>query len=390
MPSCIGMLGNSEHTIKVFSSSLAKEGVDMLPKEFLTIEDIIEALTDEIDAVFIADRACKGVIGGREEILKKLRAADSTVRIIFCCDSDKQDEEFENWCHHHRIGDIFYPEDNGKGEMSIAIKPLARCVKKGRHEPFEDEPPNESVRAVEAPKGSAFIKSAGSLIAQLGDTLQKSKPKVVEKVVERVIYRDRDVPGYSDAGESIMSMATGTVIIGVFNICRGAGATTMAVEIAKECGKRGTRVYIIAADGSDDLEYSKVKQKNVRYSVDPNIDASLLDAMCCGTQMIIFDFGLLLETDRNGNITTALARLNKTVERLSTCKLKIAMGLSAEWHLTKLTPFICGQYPKITPTHLILDKRVSGINFPDVFTREQMPSSAIVDEIGVNKRRRGL
>jgi len=393
MPKCIGMLGGSEHTIKMFSMSLEKEGVEMLTKEFLTVEDVIEALTHEIDAVFITEKACKGVVGGREEVLKKLRAADNTVRIIFCSDSDKRDVEFENFCPYQRISDIFYPEKNEHGDLSIPIKPMAKCVKKGRLEPNEgDTNIVETAQLSSQIKGSSFFQQANALLDKAGDVFQKSKPRVeyVEKEVIRYVERDTPgVGGYADESLYIPE-PTGTAIIGVFNVCRGAGATTMAVELAKESGKRGTRVYVIAADGSDDLEYSKVNQKNVRMSTDPDVDAALLDAMCYGTQLIIFDFGLLLESDRHGNITTDLTKVKKTANRLATCKLRIAMCLSANWHLTKLTPFTCGQNPKIIPTHIILDDRVSGIDFPDVYTREQLPYAAIINGIGLNKKKKGL
>jgi hypothetical protein len=392
IPKCIGMLGGSEHTIKTFSLSLAKEGVEMSTKEYLAVEDIIDALTDDIDAVFITDAACNGVPGGREEVIKKLRAADKTIRIIFLCKSEKRDEEFENFCPYQRISDIFYPVSNGSGELTIPIKPMAKCVKKGRLEPNEGETNIvETSHLSSHTKDGGFFGNVSALIDRAGDVIGNAKPRIqiIEKEVIRYVERDSSVSGASSDCEIYVPEPTGTVIIGVFNICRGAGATTMAVELAKESSKRGTRVYVIAADGSDDLEYSKVHHRNIRMSTNVDVDAALLDAMCCGTQLIIFDFGLLLESDRHGNIVTDLTKVKKKADRLSTCKLKIAMCLSAPWHLTKLMPYTCGQNPKIVPTHIVLDERVGGINFPDVYERDQLPYAAIINGIGVSKKRKG-
>jgi hypothetical protein len=270
--------------------------------------------------------------------------------------------------------------------MSISIKPLASCVKKGRLEPYEADSNVVGTHSAEQPKGSGFIGTANILIDKLGETLKNSKPRV--QIVEKIKYVNRDVPAHLVNGdEAFVSQPTGTVVIGVFNISRGAGATTMAVEIAKVSGIRGTKVYVIAADGSDDLMNAKVKEKNVRLSADKDIDASLMDAMLLGSQLIIIDFGVLADIDKNGYITSSLTQLSKSADRLATCKLRIAMGFGANWHLPKLKPFIDGKNTKIVPTHIILDKNVRGIDFPCVYSRDEMTPSAVVDDIGVTNKK---
>ena len=448
MLKCIGMLGGSEHVLKMFCSSLGKEGVEMLPLELLNVQDVIDALTPNIDAVFITDRACVGAIGGREEVLKKLRDADSTVRIIFCFNSLKKDEEFENWCNCRRISDVLYPRSE-KGDFSIPA--LAKCVKKSRWESVGDGDDAQSIHGLPSGNGGLLgklmrpktavqrVEVPIERVVEVEKRVEIPVERIVEKVVEkrvevpievekrvevpverivekhievpverivervvkvpveveRIVERIVEVPvaAGTEARIEMPPEAIGTVIIGVYNICRGVGATTMAAELAKEAGGRGLNVYLIAADGRDDLVY--VKHKNIRISVDTNLDAVLMDAMCSGAHLIIIDFGLLLEVNRHGETESDLSSKIKLFNIAGNCNMRIAMCHSVEWHAVKLLPFAAGTFPKLTPSQVIFDKecriapKLSALN---TCRRDETTFCTIIDALKLNKtkKRKGV
>jgi hypothetical protein len=395
------MLGGAEHVAKQFRAALAKFDVELTARDCLSVEDVLDGLAENerIQAAFIIERACQTAIGGREEVLKKLRANDDTLRIIFCAASKKKEQEFENFCYCQRVSDILYPDDKGV----FSTSELAKCVKKGRLAPSEDAPTGVEMSGKSRGLLGGLLPSQGKpkekiVVKKVEKIVEVEKPvevvrtveveKIVERPVEvvktveveKVVYRD--APSSQPSAETSPAFG-GAVVVGVFNVCRGAGSTSLCVEMAKEAAKRGQRVFIIAADGSEDLQASKLRHKNICISCDPDIEAAMMSAMCNGVQLILFDFGLLLP---------GTGQEQKILQRAAGCNMRIGLGFGTDWHTPKLEYYV-GTF--LLPTLFLLDKKVSlpsRLNGLDVFTRDELPPELLVDKIigGTVKQKKGF
>lgn len=133
----------------------------------------------------------------------------------------------------------------------------------------------------------------------------------------------------------------GKIFIGVFNICSGAGATSTAVELAENLANCGEKTICISLDGSADFEYINRKKCKAEYEmiVEEKLVAAL-DLIYSGMEhnVILYDFGRILDIDSNGNLNTVLAGQEVYREFLR-CGYKVGLSFSDPWHDGKLKYF---------------------------------------------------
>jgi hypothetical protein len=127
------------------------------------------------------------------------------------------------------------------------------------------------------------------------------------------------------------------LIVGVFNVTRGAGSSTMAYGLAFEGARRGIPSALIPMDGSGDF---KAVKGGKRLMVMENAEGGILTAISAGAKLIVLDFGLLLDLDSGGNPIENSSPKQELFGLLSQCHAVFGMCLSAPWHRQKARYFM--------------------------------------------------
>lgn len=159
--------------------------------------------------------------------------------------------------------------------------------------------------------------------------------RVVEKPVEVIkkVYVDRPV-------EVTRTHHSGTYILGIFNLSRGAGATRTAVDIAEHLAGSGYKAAVVALDGRSDLKYQKGKAE---YLVPEEDNGDTLVHFLAGNgrhEFIILDFGNLFDLSPSGKLQSYNLTDNRgKIGEFMRCNLHIGMGFTAEWHVNKIKYF---------------------------------------------------
>lgn len=159
--------------------------------------------------------------------------------------------------------------------------------------------------------------------------------RVVEKPVEVIkkVYVDRPM-------EVTRPHHSGTYILGIFNLSRGAGATWTAVDIAEHLAGSGYKAVVVALDGRNDLKYQKGKAE---YLVPEEDNGDTLVHFLAGNgrhEFIILDFGNLFDLSPSGKLQSYNLTDNRgKIGEFMRCNLHIGMGFSAEWHANKIKYF---------------------------------------------------
>lgn len=159
--------------------------------------------------------------------------------------------------------------------------------------------------------------------------------RVVEKPIEVIkkVYVDRPV-------EVTRTHHSGTYILGIFNLSRGAGATQTAVDIAEHLASSGYKAAVVALDGRSDLKYQKGKAE---YLVPEEDNGDTLVHFLAGNghhEFIILDFGNLFDVSPSGKLQSYNLTDNRgKIGEFMRCNLHIGMGFTAEWHANKIKYF---------------------------------------------------
>ncbi len=486
----VGMLGDA-HVLERLSAMLQKYKVELEQKNYMTADDVGDALKTRTDitSVIVAERACEYAIGGRNEVIEKIRSYDEKVRILFCFQKSNPNRQFRDYCFPYHVTDFFVPDKDG----SVDIPDIARAALKGRLKSIEEELPpinKKSGRLFNAlgkknAEAEACKKNAlEELVAQVQPApsavhtdevvvvekpvpreiivevpydviVEKRVPReVVKEVIEEVIIEKRvqkevvvekpvphevivevpydvivekrvpreivkeifedvivekkiprevivEVPydvivekpvprevvvevtedeiafsGDVDVSDSEINLnlsAEGTAIIGVFNVCRGAGSSTMSFNLATEAARQGVLTYLMSADECKDFSMIKNRNKNLQISGNPSLDDGLVEAFSSGAKLIVLDFGLLLEISPEGELLSELEPKTKLFDRLRSCHAVFGMCLSAPWHISKLSYFEQLDF-RFT---LISDRRISR----NIRTRDELTAESIIEQL---------
>ncbi|WP_324825155.1 hypothetical protein [Sinanaerobacter sp. ZZT-01] len=162
----------------------------------------------------------------------------------------------------------------------------------------------------------------------------KEVPVEVEKIVEKIVEKKIMVP--TDA------KLMGKITLGIFNLARGAGATTTAISLAENLQSLGYDTAVISMDDKIDLHYLD-KKKNAAYIIPAPGEKrlKLLEAYKNDYKFILLDFGNLFDILPTGQLKTdRLTEKEYEIEEFFRCNYKIAVGFSDEWNAGKLNYFI--------------------------------------------------
>lgn len=142
---------------------------------------------------------------------------------------------------------------------------------------------------------------------------------------------------------ALYKTVTGKIIIGVFSIANGAGATHTSLQLAEEIANCGYQVVCAEMD-QDYYSFIDGKNKKIRYIsvLDQNTEDLL--HMHCGSaeyQFIIIDFGKIFEFDFDGNIVES--KQDRLADFMR-CNYKIGCCFSAPWQTDKLAVFLKNEF----------------------------------------------
>lgn len=155
----------------------------------------------------------------------------------------------------------------------------------------------------------------------------------VERVVTIEIPKEQDIPQPPPPMRGVPA----NVIIGVFNVSRGAGASSMALALAKEGARRKLRSFLIGLDGSGD--YKTIKSPDRRLTILDGEENGILSAVSAGARLIVLDFGQIVELDSFGELKPETVLNHSLFSQLSQCHIVYGMCLSAPWHRLKVEYF---------------------------------------------------
>ena len=128
------------------------------------------------------------------------------------------------------------------------------------------------------------------------------------------------------------------ISIGVFNLSQGAGATTVAVDVAEAISNEGYRVALVAYDGKRDLDYAKsiratyIIPESNEYKRDVLVETRMRDF-----QFIIIDFGAPISLSPDGMVISAN---NADLQELIRCRYKICLSFGNSWNIGKVNYFL--------------------------------------------------
>lgn len=134
----------------------------------------------------------------------------------------------------------------------------------------------------------------------------------------------------------------GKIYIGIFNICSGAGSTSVAVEIAENIANSGYATICVSLDGSDDFQYINPKKCKSEYAIlsEQNLIAALDQIYSSNDyQVVIFDFGKIFDITSSGKLLKIIAG-KEVYQEFLRCGYKIGLSFSDAWHEGKLKYFI--------------------------------------------------
>lgn len=375
---------------------LKKHGLTLDERNYSTVGEAAGAITHNTGAILINELACMNALGGREEVIKKLRAADNDVRIVFCLDKHGEEKEFRAFCKSYRVTDLFYPDRSGATDLAKIVPVLAKGRLPAETAAAAEEKSAGILGRIQRLTGVSATDPAPQIIERRVEVpVDRIVEKIVEKRVEVPVDRVVEVP-VERVVEKIVEKRVEVEVpvevpvervithlipdmpgrmIGVFNVCRGAGASTMALSIAAEAARRGINTFLVGADGTDDFKHAKkVKKLAISYKPDA-FEEALMSVLNGETKLVVVDFGLLLDIDCEGNVYDELTSKTATFERLAKCSAIFGMGHSAPWHFKKIR-CLEKQLEQHQPTFITDCKETK--NIP---SRDELTPEAIVDRL---------
>ncbi|WP_324824328.1 hypothetical protein [Sinanaerobacter sp. ZZT-01] len=340
----LGSLENVRQLIPVFN----QYGINLIDKDYVLIEEIIEGIqTERADIVLISDAALVGTEDGKREVIKAIREVDKEIFISLFINYEKPDEQFKNWAFGYGVYNLYYAIDGNYNFTEImpeiknrsmpvsnkSVKVVEKIVEKvGEVEkPIEKiiEKPIEKIVEKEVP-----IEVIKEVPIEVEKEVIKEVPVEVEKIVEKIVEKKIMVP--TDA------KLMGKITLGIFNLARGAGATTTAISLAENLQSLGYDTAVISMDDKIDLHYLD-KKKNAAYIIPAPGEKrlKLLEAYKNDYKFILLDFGNLFDILPTGQLKTdRLTEKEYEIEEFFRCNYKIAVGFSDEWNAGKLNYFI--------------------------------------------------
>lgn len=318
----IAMLGN-EQTVRVLSEALKKQKIDLVPQDFVTMEEVADYLgkaeskpdaepekeavpekePQTVAALILLERVT--ALSGPESFIKALREISPTLRIIWCATHQKKNEEFENWCYKQRVYDFFYPNET----ESYNIVAIGKAILAGPVELAEQK----GQKGTDLGEESKWPFSA---LFKRRETKEIVKEVIVEKTIEKTVMR-------------------GPVTVGITSLTPGAGATSLAVQLAESFAPH-YKTAVVEADGKADLNYVR---GNADYFVLQNLDEignAVFELTREGFQYVLVDYGVLFKVQEDGEPDLSMTGQKAAVNEFFRSTHRMMLCLTAPWHLPKL------------------------------------------------------
>jgi hypothetical protein len=313
-----GILGSNASVIKL-RGSLRSRRVSLERINFRFTDELVGYLNENPDteAVLISELGIKQNHTNFEDELVALRNMDPTVRIIIIMEGTDRNTDFELWCYHHAIYDVFYPNRH----TDVDIDAIGSAVCMGRIDPDNPPPPPKTPETQDKRRLLNRFKGFSFPELKLPDLPAFKRKK-------------RDYLPNPTADTDIHT-------IGIINSSRGFGATTLTVSMASCLFDAGYSVSALAMDLKPDLFYADLS--GVTVSV-PDADTPPdWVTLAASSDFLIIDFGIVYEYLPSGEYMPAQSRAEEAravKEALDFCDLHLCIASEEPWHKMKTTGFL--------------------------------------------------
>lgn len=310
----------------IFESKETMDNMNKFLKQFdiviaYDLEELLGNVTtignySDIEAVIIHEAARPKE--QHKKLLYNIRSVIPNVLLIWCCREQEKDVQFEDWAFSAvGLKDVIYINENGE----IAVNRLVDALN-NEHERL--------IRLEEKRK-----QNSEQNVSQKRDK-QPTKPKIVEKVVEKKVIVEKEV---------IIDRPTvvkGLLKIATFSVSPGAGSTSMAIRLGDHLSKLG-KTAVIEVDKSDSLQHAKLISNCEYRSLlrHEDLDDAMYELYRCGFNIIITDYGCLFKIGADGALNEKdESSVNRILLReFIKADVKIGMAFTAPWHIGKLRFF---------------------------------------------------